>query len=105
MNLQNWPAKISILTFSILFLSISWLGAPAAYAKPFEWLLPIAAADRKTWHGVKLTRIGLFGLERKARPGIPAHLHTGTDIKRPKDNYNSIFGISVAKTLGRLPAG
>jgi murein DD-endopeptidase MepM/ murein hydrolase activator NlpD len=26
-------------------------------------------------------------LLRKARPAVPAHLHTGIDIKRPNDNY------------------
>jgi murein DD-endopeptidase MepM/ murein hydrolase activator NlpD len=35
----------------------------------------------------RLTPIGAFGLERKARPGIPAHLHTGVDIARPSGNY------------------
>lgn len=101
MNLQNWPAKISGLTFSMLIIGISWLSASAAYAKSFEWLLPIAAADRQTWHGVQLTRIGLFGLERKARPGIPAHLHTGTDIKRPKNNYDSepVFAAAAGEVI------
>lgn len=36
-----------------------------------------------------LTQIGDFGIIRKARPGIPAHLHTGIDILPPDENYRS----------------
>lgn len=36
---------------------------------------------------VRLTKIGGFGLLRRARPGVPAHLHTGADISRPSANY------------------
>ncbi len=35
-----------------------------------------------------MTPIGRFGLLRKARPGVPAHLHTGVDIMRPVNNYD-----------------
>jgi hypothetical protein len=52
-----------------------------------DWLLPIAVKDRTTWASVQLTHIGSYGLKRKARPGIPAHLHTGIDIRRPRQNY------------------
>jgi len=52
-----------------------------------QWFLPINAPSRTSCAGVQLTAIGKFGLVRKARVGIPAHLHTGTDIKRPHDNY------------------
>ncbi|MBN1559847.1 peptidoglycan DD-metalloendopeptidase family protein [candidate division KSB1 bacterium] len=52
-----------------------------------EWYLPIQAPDRQSLDNVELTRIGPYGLLRAARPGIPAHLHTGVDLKRPHDNY------------------
>jgi hypothetical protein len=51
-----------------------------------EWYLPINLKNRQTWKSVQLTSIGQFGLLRKTRPGIPAHLHTGADIKRPNNN-------------------
>lgn len=59
----------------------------SAGSETCPWLLPVKTADRRSWETVCLTPIGAFGLERKARPGIPAHLHTGVDIARPSDNY------------------
>lgn len=47
------------------------------------WYLPIAAADRQSLHGVRITPIGEFGRPRKARPEAPAHLHAGLDFMRP----------------------
>lgn len=47
------------------------------------WRLPVDCHP----DSVRLTRIGEFGLLRRARPGIPAHLHTGVDIRRPSNNY------------------
>jgi len=73
-----------ILTAVLLFIFIvprSVLGQSG------DWLLPIAVKDRTTWTSVQLTHIGSYGLKRKARPGIPAHLHTGIDIQRPLQNY------------------
>ena len=52
-----------------------------------EWYLPIGVSDRQSVDGVELTAIGIFGMMRKARPGIPAHYHTGVDFKRPTRNY------------------
>ena len=52
-----------------------------------QWHLPIRTNNRQSLENVELTRIGKFGLMRAARPGIPAHHHTGTDFKRPSDNY------------------
>lgn len=52
-----------------------------------EWYLPIGIQDRQSTEGVELTDIGIFGMMRKARPGIPAHHHTGVDFKRPTGNY------------------
>ena len=49
--------------------------------------LPIATKDRQSWKTIKRTKIGAFGLIRKARPGIPAHLHSAVDMKRPSQNY------------------
>ena len=59
----------------------------AVFAQSNDWLLPISGENRKTWASVRLTHIGAFGLTRKARPGIPEHLHTGVDIRRPEPNY------------------
>ncbi|MCK5169460.1 MAG: M23 family metallopeptidase [Bacteroidales bacterium] len=60
-----------------------------------EYYLPINIYDRTELSLVQLTEIGSFGEQRKMRPGIPAHLHTGIDIKRPAQNYinESIFSI------------
>lgn len=52
-----------------------------------EFRLPIETYDPEDVSSVQLTTIGQFGLERIAREKIPAHLHTGIDIKRPKNNY------------------
>ena len=49
---------------------------------------PVGADKRITPDEIRLTAIGDFGYPRKARPGIPAHLHTGIDIRRPVQNYN-----------------
>lgn len=51
------------------------------------WLLPINTPSRKSFNGVQRTSIGEFGVMRKARKGIPAHFHTGIDLKRPSGNY------------------
>lgn len=51
------------------------------------YFLPITEGGRKSVHYLTLTDIGRFGLLRKSRPGIPAHFHTGIDIKRPSGNY------------------
>ena len=50
---------------------------------------------------IKLSQIGQFGLLRKPRPGIPAHYHTGIDIKRPSDNYEDepVFPIYKGKVI------
>jgi len=58
-----------------------------AMATGQEWLLPVRAGDRKSWQDVRLTDIGRYGLRRRERPGIPGHLHTGVDFKRPGGNY------------------
>ena len=72
-----------------------------------EFYLPINVHDRVNISQIKLTHIGSFGEERKARPGIPAHLHTGIDIKRPAPNYNSepIFSIGEGVVISMRDDG
>lgn len=60
-------------------------------------LLPVKVKDRKSTSEIQLTKIGQFGLVRKARPNVPVHYHTGIDIRRPGTNYNSEPIFSVAK--------
>ncbi|MFY0674421.1 MAG: M23 family metallopeptidase [Bacteroidia bacterium] len=52
-----------------------------------EFKLPVNTYDRKAIESIKLTEIGEFGIERKARPEVAAHFHAGIDIKRPSKNY------------------
>ncbi len=54
-----------------------------------DWLVPVDVPDRHSWTAVRLTDIGQFGEPRKARPGVPAHLHTGIDIRRPSGRYDN----------------
>jgi hypothetical protein len=68
----------------------------SVFGQSADWLLPIAVEDRTTWASVQFTHIGSYGLTRKARPGIPAHLHTGIDIKRPHHNYEDEAVLPVA---------
>lgn len=46
--------------------------------------------------GLRLTTIGAFGIPRKARPDVKAHLHTGIDIMRPIQNYKDEPVFAVA---------
>ena len=69
--------KINLLIGVFLFCSFGEL----------EYHLPIDTINRKLTDTLLLTDIGEFGLLRKERPGIPAHYHTGIDIKRPSTNY------------------
>src|SRR4030042_6743542 len=83
----------NLLIVALLFNSSSGL----------DYYLPINTVDRKSIGTLVLTNIGEFGLLRKERPGVPAHFHTGIDIKRPGDNYQDepifpIFkGIVISK--------
>ena len=76
--------RAKTITGIILFCSILQTKADMR-----EWYLPIGSGDRQTFEGVELTAIGIFGMMRKERPGIPAHHHTGIDFKRPTENYSS----------------
>ncbi len=62
-----------------------------------SYRLPVKTIDRNSITTLALTEIGDFGLLRKERAGIPAHYHTGIDIKRPSKNYQNepVFPIAV----------
>ncbi len=72
-----------------------------------EIRLPVSTADRSALETLRLTEIGKFGLKRKSRPGIPAHLHTGIDIRRPKSNFvnEPIFPISEGVVISKRSDG
>lgn len=67
------------ITLSFLIISLSSVSQ--------EYYLPIKTYDRTDISNIQLTDIGSFGVMRKKRPNVPAHLHTGIDIKRPRENY------------------
>ena len=69
---------------------------------------PIQTIDRKSVSTIELTNIGTFGILRKSREGVPAHLHTGIDIERPKKDYSSppfIFPIVIGKVVSKRDDG
>jgi hypothetical protein len=72
-----------------------------------EYKLPINTMNRKYINALALTDIGSFGLLRKERPGIPAHFHTGVDIKRPSNNYfnEPIFPIYEGVVISKREDG
>jgi hypothetical protein len=63
------------------------LGVFYCAAADSPWYLPINLQNRRSLEKLTLTRIGAYGVVRKPRPGVPSHLHTGIDIKRPSENY------------------
>jgi len=70
------------------FLSVLFLGCMTPlFAGSSPWYLPIKATNRQSTEDVALTQIGPFGLMRKPRPNIPAHHHTGCDLRRPSENH------------------
>lgn len=86
------------------FAAIFFLTSIDLFAQVY---LPIEVADRRTPSNLKLTSIGKFGILRKARPGIPAHLHTGIDIQRPRPNYvdEPIFPVSAGVVISKRDDG
>lgn len=78
----------------------------SACKDPISLQAPINTLDRNPSQ-IQLTEIGDFGKERKARPGIPAHLHTGIDIKRPGNNYiyEPIFPIATGTIISKRTDG
>jgi len=55
--------------------------------------------NSETESKIQLTDIGQFGILRSPRPDIPAHLHTGIDIKRPSNNYTDELIYPITKGL------
>jgi murein DD-endopeptidase MepM/ murein hydrolase activator NlpD len=93
--------KIIFAGCGLLLLLTCLLPRPVIGEEDHTWLLPVGSDDRRDWASVRITRIGMFALERRPRPGIPAHLHTGIDIKRPKANHTDepIFAASGGKVI------
>jgi hypothetical protein len=84
MNDQDCPWKQ--INFGLILICIAGVFHYAAAADS-GWYLPIKIRNRQSLGKLTLTRLGIYGLVRKPRPGVPSHLHTGIDIKRPSDNY------------------
>jgi hypothetical protein len=72
-----------------------------------EFYLPVKTDNRKDPAQLQLTGIGKFGIMRKAREKIPAHYHTGIDIKRPSDNYENepVYPVLKGKVLSKRTDG
>lgn len=72
-----------------------------------DYHLPVRIEDRKSLDHIELTKIGEFGVLRKARPTVPAHYHTGIDIKRPSNNYinEPVFPISEGVVISKRQDG
>ena len=88
--------KFILLTIILVSLSFDY-----CICQNFDILLPITDINRASIPSIQLTPIGAFGLSRKARPGVPKHLHTGIDIKRPIENYTDepIFAITTGVVI------
>jgi murein DD-endopeptidase MepM/ murein hydrolase activator NlpD len=91
--------------FCVFFLKLFFL-APL-FCQTNNFLLPFLTKDRTSIESAHLTQIGAFGIVRKPRPGIPAHLHTGIDIQRPGENYidEPIFSIMTGKVISMRDDG
>lgn len=76
--------SIMVLWMAIVDVSYGQEDTLHNHQESLKWFLPILSENRQSLRDVRITHIGTFGLLRKARPGIPAHLHTGVDLKRPK---------------------
>lgn len=64
--------------------------------------------NREAVETIQLTNIGQFGVERVSRPGIPAHLHAGIDIKPPNENYKTeefIYAIADGVVISKRTDG
>ncbi len=91
---------ISFLDSWILLLGIFHFNLQGHVIK-----VPIAIHDRESAQGLQLTEIGEFGLYRKARPKVPAHLHTGIDIQRPEKHSHHIFSIAKGVVISKRTDG
>lgn len=65
------------------------------------FFVPIEIENRQNISQIQLTEIGKFGVWRRERPNVPAHFHTGIDIKRPNNNYSNqpIYPVTVGKVI------
>ncbi len=93
-----WSGKYLLFIFAILF----YIYPHTLMSKDrLEWYLPFNAENRQSWEEVRLTKIGDFGLIRKARPTVPEHLHTGVDIKRHSNNYvdEPVYPAAIGKVI------
>ena len=72
-----------------------------------EIVLPIRVENRKAIEQLRLTEIGKFAIIRKGRPTVPAHFHTGIDIKRPSQNYidEPIFSVAEGTVISKRDDG
>jgi murein DD-endopeptidase MepM/ murein hydrolase activator NlpD len=98
-NLIGEIKQMLKLYFVTLFITLFFTNSGCC--QKVECFLPAAYKNRTTVDSLKLTSIGHFGQARKARPNIPAHLHTGIDIKRPNNNYKNelIFPVAGGKVI------
>lgn len=69
------------------------------YCQNSNLMIPTGGKNRKSTAEISLTEIGQFGIMRKARPNVPAHYHTGIDIKRPVENYDNEPVFPVAEGI------
>ncbi len=93
--------------FCLLLIILAAVLALSTSQQDAGFLLPVAVTDRSRLGAIELTPIGAFGLKRKARPGIPAHLHTGVDIRRPTRNYfaEPIFPLAAGQVISMRDNG
>lgn len=89
-----------MLNILVIIILLFFTAEPVFY-------LPVKLANRKSTEALQLTGIGEFGLIRKERPGIPAHYHTGIDIKRPNNNYEDepIFPVTDGVVISKRVDG
>ena len=98
----------AFLFLSQMKITFLYLLMVCNYISTAQVFLPIQTPDRKSTSTIELTDIGVFGIMRKSRQGIPAHLHTGIDIKRPEKNYANppfIFPIAPGRVVSKREDG
>jgi len=89
---------MNLLKKFLFFIIIILLIQEKVSSQDFPCLLPVRVS---TLTEIKLSPIGNFGQVRKARPGIPGHLHTGIDIRRPTGNYDNepVFPLAPGRVI------
>lgn len=73
--------------------------APPCAALDEGWYIPLGAMSRTHWEAVAVTAIGGFGAIRKPRPGIPAHLHAGIDIRPASGEDRSVYPSAAGEVI------